>query len=202
MQLFPPGHFLLKDTSFRLRSKSAEPLVSESAQWPYTHNTWLQSGNGLAKNACETRALHQEPSASSCHSKQSRPGNKGVLPLSPASRDSFPALPLLVSYECTRNNSRGYHTANVHHHRGSKKESTCVCSRPRSQMNVFLATHPVLNQSCSIANLGHAGTLVCTIPGWACTIRNGREHYLFRSYDQWHFFVCRQEPSKTSVCKC
>jgi hypothetical protein len=84
----------------------------------------------------------------------------------------------------------------------SKKESTCVCSRPLSQMNVFLATHPALNQSSSIAHLGHAGTLPCTIPGWACTIRNGRENYLFRSYDQWHFFVCRQEPSKIRVCRC
>ena len=130
------------------------------------------------------------------------PGNESVLPLSPASRNSFPALTLLVSYECTRNNSRGYHTASVQLHRCNKKECTCVCFCPRSQMNVFLATHPVLNRSPGIANLGYAGTLLCTIPGWACTIRNERENYLFRSYDQWHFFVCRQEPSKTSVCKC
>jgi hypothetical protein len=55
------------------------------------------------------------------------PGNERVLPISPASRDSFPTLPLLVSYKCTRNDStlvsRGKSaTSQVH----QKRSHLCV----------------------------------------------------------------------------
>src|SRR5271157_5392425 len=45
-----------------LGSKSAAFSVSETAQRHYTHNTGPQQGNGLAKNACEKRAILQAPS--------------------------------------------------------------------------------------------------------------------------------------------
>lgn len=96
LSAIPAGSLPFERHVIPLGSQSAEPSVSETAQWPYTHTTWPQSGNGSAKNVHETRAIHQEPSISSCHSKQSRPGNKGVLLLSPASRNSFPVLPLLA----------------------------------------------------------------------------------------------------------
>jgi hypothetical protein len=51
---------------------------------------------------------------------------------------------------------RRYHAARVQHHRCIKKEHTCVCFRPRSQMRFFLATHPALNCSPGIAHLGYA----------------------------------------------
>ena len=54
-----------------------------------------------------------------------------------------------------------------------------MCFRPRSQMSFFLATHPALNRSPSIANLGHAGTLLWHIPFWTCTIRNSEKNTLF-----------------------
>ena len=161
-------------------SKSAEPSVAETAQWPYTHTTWPQSGNDLAKNACETRALHQEPSVASCRSKQSQPWECESAADLISFSEFFPSppTPCLVRVYSHRLDV-GITRQECNITGASKIACTCVCSRPRSQMNVFLATHPALNQSCSIAHLGHAGTLVCTIPGWACTIRNKRGDYLF-----------------------
>jgi hypothetical protein len=63
-----------------------------------------------------------------------------MLTLAPASQDSFPALPLLVSYECTQNNPHGYHPASVHHHRWIKK---------RAHLCVFLSTLADKLFSCS-----------------------------------------------------
>ena len=54
---------------------------------------------------------------------------------------------------------------------------------------IWSNVQPMCHHSSSgIANVAHAGTHLCTIPGWVCTIRNGRGDYLFRSSDKWYYF--------------
>jgi len=145
-------------------SKSAGPSVAETVQWPYTHNTWPQSGNDLAKNACETRAIQQEPSVASCRSKQSQPWECESAADLISFSEFFPSPPTpclvrVYSHRLTRVSRVKSATSQVH-----QKSAQGVFSSTLKD-ELFLAAHPALNRSPGIANLGHVGMLLYTIPG-------------------------------------
>ena len=66
------------------------------------------------------------------------PGNERVLPLSPASRDSFPAPHSSSSTSIRATTHEGITRQACNITGTSKIKCTCVCFRPHSQMSFFL----------------------------------------------------------------